>query len=174
MAVTIVATAGASTANAFITLAEAETYMEARLNASTWDDASDDSKNRAIVEATRELSHKTYCGERVTSTQALSWPRQNAPDPDSPFADHYSTTVVPQRVKDATAELAFQFIKAGTSDVAAVAPLAGVKRKKVDVLETEYDTYQTRVGLDRYPSVTRYIKPLLSGSTGITVPVVMG
>jgi hypothetical protein len=44
----------------------------------------------------------------------------------------------------------------------------------VDVLETEYfDPNQRVKGLDRFPSVTRYIKPLLVG-TGVSVPLVRG
>jgi hypothetical protein len=163
MAVTIVATAGSATANSFVTLAEANTFMEGRLNASTWEtDASDDNKNRALVEATRQLSAMQWLGLRTDTTQILSWPRTWVTNPDSPSLAFYTTTIIPQRVKDATMELAFQFIKAGTVDVAALAGTAGIKRKKVDVLETEYDTARRPTGLALYPSVTRYIRPLLS------------
>jgi hypothetical protein len=163
MAVTIDATVGGASSNSFTTLAEANTYMESRLNASSWEtDATDDEKNRALVEATRELSVMHWLGERTDGTQALSWPRQWAHDPDSPIQDYYATTVIPQRVKDATMELALQFVKNGTTDVAALDPQSGIKRKKIDVIETEYDTARRPVGLNAYPSVTRHIKPLLT------------
>jgi hypothetical protein len=174
MAITIIATAGSASANSFVTLAEAASYMEGRLNATSWETtATTDQKNRALVEATRELSNKTYIGERADTTQALAWPRQMAHDPDSPNADFYASTVVPQRVKDATCELAFQFIKAGSTDVAALDANYAVKRKRIDVIETEYDNFQRKDGLARYPSVLRFIKPLLVG-TGVIVPIVRG
>lgn len=176
MAVVIVATAGSASANSFVTLAEAETYMEARLNAALWDAATDDTKNRALVEATREVSALAWDGKRATSTQALSWPRLWAVDPDDPNQDYYDSDVLPDRVKWATIELALQFVKAGTEDIAAVDSSGGVKREKVDVLETEYDPYRRPLGMDRYPRVLAWVAPLLSGPTtgGITVPVLRG
>ena len=175
MAVAITETAGSATANSFVTLAEAATFMESRLNASTWeDDASTDDKNRALVEATRQISRLTWVGRRTDTTQVLSWPRQWATNPDDPNASYYTNTVIPQRVKDAQMELAFQFIKAGTTDVAALDSTHNVKRKKVDVLETEYtDSYARAEGLDRYPSVTQHIRPLLVG-TAASRPMVRG
>lgn len=176
MAVAIVATAGSASANSFVTLAEANTFMEARLNASTWEtDASDDTKNRALVEATREIGTLGYDGNRTDDVQALSWPRQWAVNPDDPNGDYYATTEIPQRVKDATMELAFQFVKAGTTDVAAQDSTAGITRKKIDVLETEYAEFGRASGLDRYPRVMNYIRPLLSMvSGGLMVEVVRG
>lgn len=174
MAVTIDATAGGSSANSFVTLAEAASYVEGRLNASTWEStATTDQKNRALVEATRELSARSWIGERTTTTQALAWPRQMAVNPDDPNSSYFSSSVVPQRVKDATCELAFQFIKNGTTDIAALDAAHGVRRKRIDVIETEYDNYQRPTGLDRFPSVLRYVRPLLTGSSRI-LPTVRG
>lgn len=166
MAVTIDETVGGASANSYVTLAEADTFMESRLNASTWEtDATTDNQNRALVEATRQITLLIWDGRRVDDTQALSWPRQLARDPDDPNYDYFSSTVVPQRVKDATMELAFQYIKAGTTDIAALDTTAGIKRKKVDVLETEYfDSYQRPQGLSRYPSVMQHINCLLIGT----------
>jgi hypothetical protein len=167
LAISITATVGSPTANSFVTLAEATSYMEGRLNASTWDAAATDSQNRALVEATRELSARTWKGMRVTDTQALSWPRQWACDPDSPVQGYFSTTVIPQRVKDATCELAFQFIKAGTTDIAALDATQGVIRKRIDVIETEYAEPHARVtGLKRFPRVWTLVAPMLEGSSG--------
>lgn len=170
MAVAIVATVGSATANSFITLAEAATYMESRLNASTWEtDASTDTKNRALVEATRWLSALNWLGARVDDVQALSWPRAWAHNPDQTWAawSYYDTTEIPTRVKDATAELAFQFVKQGTSDIAALDPNQGLVEDTVDVLTRRWDGWARAQGLDRFPSVTRLVAPLLasSGST---------
>lgn len=165
MAVTIVASVGSASANSFATLAEFTSYMKGRLNSSAFDDASTDSQNRALVEATRYLSPLSWVGRRVTATQALSWPRQWAHDPDSPTQDYFDSDVVPQRVKDGTMELAFQFLSAGTTDVAAYDASSEIKREKVGPLETEYQDAHTRpIGLARYPSVMRHIGVLLEGA----------
>ena len=167
MAIAIDATAGGASANSFATLAEADTYMTARLNASTWEtDASDDTKNRALVEAARELDPMAWDGIRTASTQALSWPRSWAYDPDSPVQDYFTTTVVPQRVKDAQCELAFQFVKAGTTDVAARDATQGVIEKTIDVLTTKWAAPIERSSslLSRYPRVSKFVNPLLVGS----------
>lgn len=166
MAITIDATVGGASANSFVTLVEADAYMTGRLNAALWDAATDDNKNRALVEATRYLTALTWGGDRVTATQALAWPRQWAHDPDSPTQDYFATTVIPTRIKTGTEELAFQFIKKGTTDVAALDPTSDIKREKVDVIEVEYsDSYARPTGLALYPSVVREINPLLASSS---------
>jgi len=174
MALTIVATAGSASANSFITLAECETYMEGRGNKALWTAAADSDKNIALVEATRELDLLTYTGYRTDDTQALSWPRQWAVDPDNPTDQYFDTDEIPTRLKNAQAELAFQFIKAGTTDLAALDSKAGVKRKKVDVLETEwFSAATTPTGIARYPRVMNYIRRLLATS-GLTTEVIRG
>jgi hypothetical protein len=175
MAVVIVATVGGSTSNSYVTLAEAESYMEARLNAALWDAASDDTKNRALVESTRELDVLDWDGWRTDDVQALSWPREWVVDPDDPNGDYFASNVIPQRVKDACMELANQFVKAGTTDVAALDDTTGIRRKKVDVLETEYEPGYRKAGMARYPRVMAFIRPLLKSVVGsLMVRVVRG
>jgi hypothetical protein len=173
VAVTIVATVGSASANSYVTLAEADSYMEARLNSTSWDDATTDNQNRALVEASRELTSRAWAGRRTDDTQALSWPRQWAHDPDNPIYAYFDTDVIPQRVKDATCELAFQFILAGTTDVAALEGTAGIKSETVGPISVEYDTYSRAKGLARYPRVMDYIRPLLA-TAAATTPVVRG
>jgi hypothetical protein len=172
---TLIATAGASNANAFVSVADTDTYMDARLNASAWTgEADEDVKERALIEATRELNLWAWKGNRTTSTQALAWPRDLVHNPDSPNFDYFANTVIPQRVKDATCELALEFLKAGTTDVAALERTANVARKKTDVLETDYVAPQFRAkGLARYPRVIALIAPLAEASS-LTVPTVRG
>ena len=174
MAITIVATVGDATANSYVTLDEMTTHMEGRLNSDTFDAATTDNQNRALAEATRWLDTAMWQGYRVTDTQALSWPRQWAYDPDSPVQDYFATTVVPERLKRATYELAFAFLEAGTTDIAALDSTDGIKRKKIDVLETEYfGPGGKSVGLAKYPAVTREVGPLMAGSA-FTSEVVKG
>lgn len=174
MAITIDATAGGTGANSFVLLTEAETYMEGRGNKALWTAATDADKDIALAEATRDIDLKEYTGYRTTSTQALSWPRISADDPDNPVQGWFDDDVVPSRIKNATSELAFQYLKAGTTDIAALDAKINVRSKQVDVLRTEYfsPTY-TPTGLARYPRVMAFLGPLLAYS-GNSIPLVRG
>jgi hypothetical protein len=176
MAVTpIDATPGGADSNSFIDEAFADQYLEDRLNAEAWAAADPDNRIRALMEATRELTRLAWIGQRTDEVQALSWPRFEAIDPDTPLSDDgfgsisfYPDDEIPDRIQNATAEYALEFIKSGSVDVAAIDPSAGIKRTKVDVLETEYfspgGTTGGAEGLDRYPTVIREITPLLDDS----------
>lgn len=161
MSITIDSTVGGASANSFVLLAEADSYMESRLNASTWDGAAEDDRNRSLAEATRYLSAVGWQGRAASSTQALAWPRDWVVNPDDPNLNYFSSAAIPTRIKNATCELAFQFIKAGATDVAALDPKVEIQRSQVDVLVTDYVSYGRRQGLARYPSVYRLIYPLL-------------
>jgi hypothetical protein len=168
VAITIDATAGGASANSFLTLAAATTYLEGRLNSSAWTSATTDETNRALVEATRTLSPLGWQGNRTSSTQALSWPRFGAVDPDAVASGFFfASDTVPQRVKDATAELALEFIKAGTVDVAALPSTDGLIAKTIDVLGWEYaDPTKRKQGIARYPRVYTLIAPMLESVAG--------
>jgi hypothetical protein len=175
---TIDATVGGAASNSFVTELEQIAYVADRLNLSSWTTVSGstltDDEKKALIEATREINRMRFIGARVNDTQALAWPRQNATNLDSATFDYFSTTVLPQRLKNATMELAVQFIEAGTTDVAALPDTDNVKRDKIDVLEVEYFEYGRKRGLRRYPRVSGELSTLLESSSGLTSPLVRG
>lgn len=164
----LVTSAGSASANAFVSQDDADTYLDNRLNSSSWSGASDDDKARALIEATRDLSVLNWDGRRVDDTQSLAWPRQLVHDPDDPNYGYFGSTEIPQRVKDATCELALEFLKAGTSDVAARDSSAYVVEESVGPVSTRYAEpyYKITEGMARYPRVLKLIKPLLAESLG--------
>lgn len=166
MSITIVATAGSASANSFATVAEADAYLEARLNSSAW--TGTEPKKQALVEATREISRLAYQGYRVDETQALSWPRYLCPNPDGiSTGSYYETTELPTRIVEATIELALEFLKAGTTDIAAKPGTRDIIEETVDVITTRYaDPSQRAVGLAQFPRVTGLIEPLLAVGSG--------
>jgi hypothetical protein len=103
MAISIVATAKATNANSYVTLAETETYMEGRLAVTDWDAETDDNKNRSLRMATDVLDGYDWTGKRTTQSQRLQWPRFGAIDRDG-WA--YDSDTVPRPIKEATYELA--------------------------------------------------------------------
>jgi len=166
MPLAIDATVGGASANSFATVAEADTYLSYRLNSAAWTGA--DPKMQALVEATHELcAVNAWLGYRVTDTQALAFPRDEVENPDDPTpGTYYLTTIIPQRIKDATCELALEFLRAGTTDIAGEDPTAAVVREVTDVLETDWQPGQRPAGLARYPRVWALIAPLLSACAG--------
>lgn len=175
MPLVIIATPGASDANSFVTAAEMTTYCEGRLNASIWTGAA--GQLPALVEASRDLSYLYWKGSTVDATQALAWPRAYVQDPDAPYDDeaitlddivYFDEDIVPTRVKNATCELALQYLKAGTTDIAMPDPTDGIASKQVDVISVSYVTNGTKVtkGLNRFPRVMAFIGPMLNAGAG--------
>jgi hypothetical protein len=76
------------------------------------------------------------------------------------------TSSVPTRVKNAQIELALEFLKAGATDIAVADPNAGIIRKRVDVLETQWSPFRKAEGIMRYPRVIAYIAPMLALAGG--------
>ena len=177
MPATIVATVGSTSANSFVTVAEMSAYCDSRLTGGAWTE--DDSQTNALVKATRDLTVLEYVGTRVTNNQALAWPRDWAINPDKPSVEYvgnielmyYGATEIPQRIKDATCELALQYLLAGSNDLASADNNQGVIEKTVDVLTTTWASPQARpTGLGRFPRVQALLYPLLlNAGAGISL-----
>lgn len=130
MAVTIEATAKSATANSFVTLAEATTHFEARLNVTDWTGAADDDiRNRALVTAALRLDQEEYKGLKSDADQALKWPRDGLYDEDGNSVD---SDTVPQRIKDAQCELALFML---AEDLLADSGLEAFENVKVGPLD---------------------------------------
>lgn len=179
MSLTITATAGSATANSFVTETEFTAYNATLLNAHTSATTSGttctESEKAALIEAFRWFNTLGWQGTRTDGTQAGSWPRQFVTDPDAPAlssitdiaALYFDDDELPSRVKRGQMALAVEFLKAGSTDIAALDSTIGVKQKTVDVLTTIYtEPYQRAQGLARFPRVTSEIAPLLAGVTG--------
>ena len=124
---------GLANANAYLTLAEADAYFQARNN-TVWQQKTNPDKEAAILYATSFLDSNFYwLGHIKVYNQAIGWPRILVYDKDYRNIDSDS---VPRRVKDATAELALEATQAPLSP--SLASGGGVKRQKVASLEIEY------------------------------------
>ena len=64
MAATINATVKGENANSYVTLTEANSYFETVPDSTTWDNKTDDQKNRALIAATRWIDSFVYYGDR--------------------------------------------------------------------------------------------------------------
>ena len=176
MAATISATLKGESSNSYVTLAEANAYFETAPEESTWDDKSDDQKNRALISACRWIDSLNFLGDRCDNDQALKWPRNNH------HVDNVELvcTAIPKGIKYAQYELA----RALANDTDAMTGNKGTdgtyEEVKLGELEVKYNTNSQGVGtinnvFDVYPWLQSYLGPYcLGGSGGYQVRVVRG
>ncbi len=183
MAVTIDATAGGADANSYITLAEADTFVEAMISSSDvskWTTGNDDSRNRALTAAAQRLDRERFLGARATDTQALQWPRTGVRKPDTyvntyasgfPFRisdDYFTDTEIPDQVKRAQVEMAV-YLKNNVDGIS-LGGLEDFKNVKIGSLDVTPDKTGA-IGADRVPPMfERYLTGLrISGPGNIAI-----
>lgn len=93
----LVATVGAANADSYITLAEADAYLAARFGTAAWDALSDDDKEKALRQATREVDRHRFRGSKAFVDGSLQFPR---------YEQSEALTVNPRSVREACAEQA--------------------------------------------------------------------
>lgn len=102
-------TIGGSSSTSYVTLTEANDYFADRLNVAEWDAADNETREKALITATRRIDEETFRGRKASTTQALKWPRVNVQDEDGLYFD---STSIPERVKQATFMAALELLKA--------------------------------------------------------------
>jgi len=176
VAATINATLSSASANSYVTLDEANTYFETVPNSSTWDNKTDDQKNRALISATRWIDGLNFYGDRCDNGQALKWPRNNY------HVDRVELTcsTIPAPIKFATYELA----RALANDTDAIIntendPEELYQEVELGDLRVKYkDNIPTETInniFDVYPWLQSYLGPyILGGSGSYQIRVVRG
>ena len=103
---------GNADANSYASRTDGNAYHEGHVAASVWTSATDAQKEAALVMATRALDALfRFGGWKATGTQALQWPRSECPDVEHAGGEEYlAEDAVPACVRDATCELARQFL----------------------------------------------------------------
>ena len=143
---TLDATLAGATSNSYVDLAEADAIAANLPFAAEWAALTDEEKIDGLIVATRWLETLNYTGERCTSTQRLKWPRKDA-ECDGQVSDCSS---IPYAIKEAEVILAHQYKLdpksfPGFGGSAGDSAPAGtyIKRQKIDVLEIEYDQFNS-------------------------------
>ena len=183
MAVTIDATAGGANANSYMTLAQADAYVEAMIESTDvgkWTTGTDDTRNRALAAAAERLDRERFLGARATDTQARQWPRTGVRKPDTYVntyatgfpvrrsADYFTDTEIPDQVKRAQIELAV-YLKNNTDGIS-LSGLNDFKNVKIGSLDVTPDKTGA-VGADHVPPMfERYLTGLrISGPGNIAI-----
>lgn len=163
---------GLADADSYASLADAAAYHESVGNAA-WAALDSDTVREQLLRVATYYMVETYrtmwAGTRMTSTQALDWPRYEVPMVDAPGGDYwaayYPSNEVPAAVKRACAVLA---LKASTTELSPDLGPAAI-REKVGPIEVEYSAgYQQQT---RYQAIDNMLAPLLRSTRGV-IPVV--
>jgi hypothetical protein len=141
---TLVATAGASNANSYLSVAGADSIADGMVGTLTWSSATSTDKAKALITATNGLETLEWIGSRASTTQALAWPRSGASCGDKAPADDE----IPRELELATFDLANALLttptllRSSSSSAALVpgVPNRDLKRVKLDVMELEWRT----------------------------------
>ncbi|MBO9602547.1 MAG: hypothetical protein J7496_08575 [Novosphingobium sp.] len=145
---------GSATSESYCSVADADTRATA-LGTTAWtgDDATKEAALRRATGYMEQQFRNRWKGTRLYRDQALSWPRYGA------CVDGFDvlSTVVPDEVRDACADLA---VRALTADLNADLT-RGIVREKIGPLETEYDRYSPQQA--RYPAVDQMLAAFLKG-----------
>jgi hypothetical protein len=96
--------------NSYVTLAEADSYFDDRLDVAAWDNATDLQKSQALMTATKVLDSLEWTGVILSEVQPLAFPRTDSYfDPRLGYMTSLSSTV-PSQIINATYELAYHLL----------------------------------------------------------------
>jgi hypothetical protein len=147
--------------NSYGTQAEANSYQAERQNL-LWGALGGAVKDRHLIMAHDWLERTfRYVGRKATDAQTSAWPRTEAYD----NIDDYIITGTPEAIKEAQFIVADLF-RDGTFDMEGIVndSVGAVKREKVDVLETEWDTSRRTRGPDVLTHVYQLVSPYVLAS----------
>lgn len=125
---------GLSTAESYISTADADTYIAAYKGAdATWDGATTSAKEIAARQATQYIDgYYKWQGEVYSAVQELDWPRNYVYEENG-----IMISGIPVKLKNATAEMMFLIVN-GTTIIENTTKSSDTIREKVDVIEVEY------------------------------------
>ena len=173
MALTVETGSASSSSDSYASVADADTYFANR-NMTIWSPLLTSDKEAALRRATdymQQAYRERWNGMRVSTTQALDWPRQLVEIKDAPSGygsgpAFYSSTAVPNEVKNACIALA---IKAAAGDLAPdIEPQTTME--KVGPIEVSYAAGGRQTV--RYQAIDNLLSVLLKdGGSGSMVMV---
>ncbi|MFA6711338.1 MAG: DnaT-like ssDNA-binding protein [Candidatus Caldatribacteriota bacterium] len=144
--------------NSYVSLNEAEEYLSDRYGYATWQ--SSEYQEVALISAARLLDTQlSWKYSKTESDQTMQWPRIGFDEAVFGFDED----TVPQIVKDAQCELAFDIIENGGIKPA-FQTQDDIKRIKADTVELEYRSMgMQKLDNSRIPShIKKMLKPFVS------------
>jgi len=158
--------------NTYITLTEANTYLGDSIRAQAWSFLPSDTRNKALLTAFRIIERQVWEGE---ATGSIAFPRTGLTDCDEVAV---SSATVPQLVKDAQAEIAYDLTQDNNLETTGGIG-SNVKRARAGSAEVEFFTSTggaSGTGSARFqPHIMELIGCFLEGSNiGGIAPIAPG
>ena len=153
---------GVTGANTYVSVSYVDSYCEL-MNYTSWTGAADtptetQNKESAIYRSMQFFETLTYMGTKTAYTNPLSFPRDGI---YMETGDLFPNDEIPEDLKRAVSEGAYLEYSNSGSLFTTGGDVRRVKRKKIDVLETEYFSSRNTV---TYPKLKNMIKDFtLSG-----------
>lgn len=157
---------GDAAAESYASVADTDAFLYAR-GLTLWAEVTTSDKEAALRRATDymvQTYRQRWAGTRVSTTQALDWPRDMVPQDDGSDAQYLANNGVPLPVKAACMLLAF---KAAAGDLAPDLEPQQVQSETVGPISTTYFAGAARE--IRYPSIERLLSSLMGGRTGLVL-----
>ena len=162
MALTVEDGSVVSSANTYVTVDYVDSYCD-DLGLSDWEDLTETEKEQAILRAMSFIESQSFKGVKTDVDNALKWPREGVYDEDGYAIDD---DTIPDRLKKAVARAAYE--ECLDANCLQQNIDKGVKREKIDILETEYfisDSLPTTT----YQAVNNYLKPYVKSSNQVSI-----
>lgn len=173
----LIATPGAATANSYVTLSEAQTFLQAHLSTEAWNTLPPGSTQHlftvqaiALMQATRLLDAQVrWAGTRATTTQALAWPRQGVVDEDGLLL---ASTVVPGAIRQATTVYALALLEEA-QQASTQAARTGIRAKTMGSTRIEYHESASvpLLASQRLPLTVQWLIRPYGFMPGVAVPL---
>jgi hypothetical protein len=140
--------------NSYVTVEEAVTYFDDRLDVAAWTSASDDQKRQSLITATAILDDLEWTGVAVSDSQSLAFPRTGRYfDPRVGYIVDLPITT-PKTIQRATFEVAYHLL----NNDGLLDDVGDVKTLEVGTI-----TLSDLRAASRIPGhVTKMIRPLLN------------
>jgi hypothetical protein len=143
----LIATAGASTANTYCTLAEAEVFVLEFVNITGWTGATDAAKNAALVQATHDIDCLPLLGTpegTVDDEEASDYQPLHFPTVDD--FDDTDTGYIPANVKRATVLQAIYLLRSNTAKIATEDLItSGITGQSIGRMSQQYSKHSAAV-----------------------------
>ena len=152
--------------NSYVSIADADTYFETRIDSANWFDAEDEIKEQALVTATALIDDNAWIGSAVSSSQALAWPRKNAIYNDDRLGLQVTIAEdeLPSRVKTAVYEQALHLVNNEDVLMGQTQTFESISVGSISISDSNGDTTKTPM---KPSTALKPIRPLIrKGSMG--------
>jgi hypothetical protein len=152
--------------NSYVSIADADTYFETRIDSANWVDAEDEIKEQALVTATALIDDNAWIGSAVSSSQALAWPRKNAIYNDDRLGLQVTIAEdeLPSRVKTAVYEQALHLVNNEDVLMGQTQTFESISVGSISISDSNGDTTKTPM---KPSTALKPIRPLIrKGSVG--------